>query len=345
MRPARANAIDRFSDPVVLKKLLDAALRERDKARMTAQRHAQVVAEAVQLALTSLEIKPVARPPKDARSKKPEVAVPVLSDWQLAKITKTYNSRVCERRVERFAEKVISLTRIQRSDHPVETAHVWCLGDLIEGELIFPGQSYLIDSSLYKQVIVDGPRILVNFVRAMLSEFQRVHVTVVPGNHGRLGGRQSKDYHPDTNADRMLAGVAMQVLRGEPRVTWNLAEGMVEGGWYAIDDIGGYRTLLFHGDQIQGGLTTENHVKKLVLGWKSGGLEGGFDDAFLGHFHVIKRFTFNETAVRVAGSPESDNAYAVRSFGSKSRPSQHLQFVKPGWGITAEYDCWLDDVR
>ena len=42
-RPARANAIDRFSDPVILKRLLDAALRERDKAKMTARQHAAVV--------------------------------------------------------------------------------------------------------------------------------------------------------------------------------------------------------------------------------------------------------------------------------------------------------------
>lgn len=337
--------LDRYSDPEALRKIAAAALLSRDKAHMTAQRHAQVIAQEVRLALLELEIKPVKRPPKDTRAKKLEVANPILSDWQLAKVTKTYNSRVCERRIERFAEKVISLTRIQRADHPVETCRIWCLGDLIEGELIFPGQSHLTEKSLYRQVIVDGPRILVNFVRAMLTEFQKVHVVIVPGNHGKLGGRQHRDYHPETNADRMLGGVAMQLLAGDPRVTFDLAEDMVEGGWYAIDNVGGYRTLLFHGDQIQGGLTTENNIRKLVLGWKAGALDGGFDDAFLGHFHVIKRFTFNQTAVRVAGSPESDNAYAVRSFGSKSRPSQHLQFIKPGWGITAEYDVWLDDVR
>lgn len=340
--PGRRASFDRFSDPAVLRKLCETAMRQRDKAQMTAERHAQIVRQTVEMTLAELEIQPVKKPQPDKRAKGKEVAVPVLSDWQLAKITRTYNSKVCEQRIERFAEKVIKLTKIQRSDHPVETAHVWCLGDLIEGELIFPGQSYLIDSSLYKQLIVDGPRIYANFLRAMLSEFQSVHVTVVPGNHGRFGGRQHKDYHPDTNADRMLAGVTQQILRAEKRLTWNIAEDMLDGGWYAIDDIGGYRTMLFHGDQIQGGLTTENGIRKLVQSWKAGSIDGGFNDAFLGHFHVIKRFTFNDCAVRVAGSPESDNAYAVKGFGSKSRPSQHLQFVKPGWGVTAEYDVWLD---
>jgi hypothetical protein len=267
-----------------------------------------------------------------------------LSDWQLAKVTPTYNSQVCEKRIALFAEKVIKLTRIQRSDHPVKRIQVWCLGDLIEGEMIFPGQSFLIDESLYDQTIETGPRILVNFVRTLLTEFDAVEMIVVPGNHGFLGGRAHKEMHPDSNGDRMLAGVARGLLSAEPRVTWKIAGGLLEGGWYARSDIGGYRTLLFHGDQIRGGLTTENHVKKLVLGWKSGAIRGGFHDAFLGHFHVVKKFTFNATTVRVSGSPESDNAYAVRSLGSVSRASQHLQFVKPGKGVTCEYTVYLDEV-
>lgn len=342
MPPQRRN-YDRFNDPVVLRKLLAASELETERAKMTAQRHAEAVNKAVTLCLSGLKIPPVPKPKHDKRKHSEEVANPWLNDLQLAKITKTYNSKICEQRIEEYAGKVLKLTRIQRADHPVRKCHIWCLGDLVEGELIFPGQSYLIDSSLYQQAIVDGPRILVNFIRAMLTEFDEVHVDVVPGNHGRFGGRQHKDYRPETNADLMVAGVAQQLLRDEKRVTWNIARDMLEGGWYVISDIGGYRTLLFHGDQIIGGLTTENHIKKLILGWKSGAIDGGFDDAALGHFHVVKRFTFNRSAVRVGGSPESDNAYAARSLGSVSRPSQHLQFIRPGKGVSCEYDVWLSD--
>lgn len=337
-----ARDYDRFDDPVVLRKLLLASDLELSKAKMTAKMHAEVVTRAVELALSRLKIPPVPKKVLPDTTHGEEVAVPVLSDWQLAKITKTYNSKVCEQRIEKFAQKVVKLTKIQRKDHPVKKAEVWCLGDLVEGELIFPGQSYLVDSSLYQQAIVDGPRILTNFIRTLLTEFDSVKVYVVPGNHGRFGGRQHKDYHPETNADLMVSGVAKQILKDEPRVSWVEPMGMLEGGWYVISDIGGYRTLLFHGDQIIGGLTTENHVKKLTLGWKTGAIDGGFDDAILGHFHVRKLFTFNRTTVRVVGSPESDNAYAARSLGSVSRPSQFLQFVKPGKGTTAEYNVNLD---
>jgi hypothetical protein len=334
--------LDRFSDPAVLRRLLGDALRRAHEAKMSTERFASAVRDGVRLAVEGIRIPPVPRPRPDRRAKKEEVANPVLADWQLAKVTPTYNSKVCERRVGLFAEKVIDLARIQRAHHPVRRAHVWALGDLVEGELIFPGQAWRLDDSLNGQTVENGPRIIVNFIRTLLTEFESVHVTAVPGNHGFLGGRNRKEMHPDSNADRMLYHVARQLLREEPRVTWTIAGGMLEGGWFALDDIGGYRTLLFHGDQIRGGLTTENHLKKLILGWKAGAIRGGFQDAYLGHFHVVKKFTFNATTVRVSGSPESDNAYAVQSLGSVSRPSQPLQFVRPGFGVTAEYSIWLD---
>src|SRR5262245_9286373 len=84
----------------------------------------------------------------------------MLSDWHLAKRTASYNSDVCEQRIEAYADKVLRLTALQRSDHPVKHLRAYLLGDLLEDELIFPGQAHLIDASLYRQVMVDGPRIL-----------------------------------------------------------------------------------------------------------------------------------------------------------------------------------------
>ena len=72
--------------------------------------------------------------PKLAKKKgSEEVAVAILSDWQLAKITPDYNSQVCEQRIYKFAEKIVELTNIQRQDHPVREIRLWALGDIIEG--------------------------------------------------------------------------------------------------------------------------------------------------------------------------------------------------------------------
>ena len=133
-----------------------------------------------------------------------EIAVAILSDVQLAKVTPDYDTKIAEVRVIEYANKIVDLTNIQRNAHTVKKCAVLVAGDIVEGELIFPGQSHLIDSSLYSQVTIDGPRILTKFFDILLANFEEVEVTWVIGNHGSLGGRARKDYHPDSNSDRML---------------------------------------------------------------------------------------------------------------------------------------------
>ena len=92
-----------------------------------------------------------------------EIACAILSDVQLAKVTPTYNTQIAEERVIRYANKIVNLTNIQREATNITKISVFAVGDIIEGELIFPGQEHTIDSSLYSQVTVDAPRILTQF--------------------------------------------------------------------------------------------------------------------------------------------------------------------------------------
>ena len=293
-------------------------------------------------AASTLVIPPVPKPRPDPRRRDAEIAVAIASDWQLAKVTKSYNSKVCEERIERYAEKVLKLTDIQRADHPVREARLWCLGDLIEGSDIFPGQPYLIDASLYRQVVVDGPRILGNLIRRLLSSFDRLTVTAVPGNHGRIG--RKGDHDGETNADRMLYRITQQLFTTEPRVTWNIPEGKGERGWYAVDVIGKYSCLLIHGDQFR---TTAGmpwySLQKKIGGWKMGALPFDFSEVAFGHYHQPTRVTLNTVTARCSGSTESHNDFAAEQLAAVGRPSQWLLFVLPSKGmVTAEYVVWLD---
>jgi hypothetical protein len=282
--------------------------------------------------------------PKPSQGGDSEVAVVVLSDWQLAKVTPDYNSQVCAERIDRLADKLIRLTDIQRADHPIEELRLWCLGDMVEGELIFPGQSHLIDASLYQQVCKDGVKIGTDFIRKVAPHFKHLTVEAVIGNHGRIGGRASRDYDPETNADRMLYRIWELVMSAANEdVQFKIPDGGRERNWYHVSDIGGYKTLLFHGDQMRGtsGLPWYGFFKK-ISGWKNGAIPGGFDDAYCGHWHQPTRLTINKSTVRVAGSTESYNTYAAEQLAAVGRPSQPVMFVKPGVGPTAEYCVWLD---
>lgn len=327
-----------------LRQAHDRTLRKLEQARVNREELVAAVYQAATDAARALALKPVPKPKVDKRKKTPETAVAVLSDWQLSKTTPTYDSDVCEARIELYAEKIADLVEIQRADHPVNELRVWMLGDIIESELIFPGQTHLIDSSLYRQITVDGPRIAVTFLRHMLTLFDTIHVTAVIGNHGKLAGRSSRDQNPETNGDRMLYRICQQILANEPRITWNIPDGHSERNWYAIDQIGSYRSLLIHGDQFRGSSGMPWYgIQKKVGGWKMGAIEHDFDDVMFGHYHQPTRLTLNRVTARCSGSTESHNDYAMEQLAAVGQPSQWLLFVHPERGVTAEYVVWLNE--
>lgn len=311
-----------------------------DKYKATKSELVDAVYRAAYEAISRINMPIVSAPKKDTRKGDEEVAVAVLADWQLGKVTPTYNSEICRDRIELYGDKVCRITNIQRADHPVRNLHVWMLGDIVEGEDIFPTQAHLVDSSLYRQVGVDGPEIVRDFILKMLGEFETIHISCVIGNHGRLSSRL-KSINPETNMDRLLYKIIEWMFAYEPRVTFDIPDGHGETSFYAIDKIGDYSTLLLHGDQFPPPSSTHGYYKK-VMGWKDGAIPEQFDDVFMGHYHQNAKMTLGSSLLRVSGSPESYNTFAQEVLGVMGRPSQHLQFVHPVNGVTSEHTIWLD---
>ena len=299
------------------------------------------VYEAAYDAFSQFEMPPVQYKGPVSKKGSSETAVAVFADWQLGKITPSYSSDILAQRIETYTDKMVEIVNIQRAHHNVDNLHVWLLGDIVEGEEIFPGQSHLIDSGLYRQVGVYGPEILSTFLNTALENFKHVHVTGVIGNHGAVGGRARKQHDPETNMDRLLYKIVELIFKNEPRVTFNIPDGKGERNFYAVDTIGNYSSLLIHGDQMPSPSATHGYYKK-VMGWKDGAIPEHFDDVFMGHYHQQAKMTIGSGLLRISGSPESHNTYAQEYFSSMSRPSQHLLFVHPENGITSEYSIWLD---
>jgi len=291
-------------------------------------------------AISRMNIKPVSAPRLSSSGGDEEISNPVIGDWQIGKRTISYNTDICRDRIELFGDKIDRLTSIQRSDHPVNHAHIHALGDMVEGEDIFSGQAFEIDSSLYQQV-VSGVEILTDYLRRMLSIYETVHFTGVIGNHGLLSSKRRGDYNPETNMDRLLYKFVSMLFSDEPRLTFDIPEGSGESNFYAVDYIGNYGVLLMHGDQLPTPTSAHGYYKK-VLGWKDTGISERFDDVFIGHYHQNTKMTLGTTVLRIVGTPESDNTYAQEKIGVMGRPSQHLQFVSPDRGVTCEYDVYLD---
>lgn len=293
---------------------------------------------------------PPPRKPQTKAKRKEQIAVPWLSDLQGGKLTPTYNSDIMRRRVSVFADKTLDLIEVQRHYAPVRQVRSWWLGDMVEGEDIFPGQAYLIDSSNYEQVFTVAET-LIDTVRQWLVEVDRVDVEAVIGNHGR-SGRKGQMSGP-TNFDRFVYRIVQTALANEPRFSIQFAEPTMESGdrgWYWVSEIGALRTLLVHGDQFRGTLGVPWYgIRKKVLGWKAMGTNPkmgfpDFDDVAFGHHHQQVTWVINGIGVRGNGTTESWNDFAAEQLAGMGRPSQRVMFVNPEKGlVTAEYpDVWLD---
>ncbi len=276
-------------------------------------------------------------PAKDRRRVGAEVALVHATDWQLGKRTADYGVDVCRDRIIRFAHKVLSMTDIQRADHPVKECHVMFGGDMVEGLGIFPGQAYEVESHLFEQLFACA-NLMNEFVGVLASGFDTVKVTCEYGNHGRLG--RKGEMPGGDNIDRMAYAIAGDRVADDPRISWHTT-----GDWYQIVEIGNYRALLVHGDEIKsfGGNTPAFGILRKCNQWAAGVI-ADFDDVYMGHFHTPMTLTMaNGCQIYVTGSPESDNVYAKEFMAATGRPSQRLHFVDPDAGmVTAGYLVWLD---
>ncbi len=133
----------------------------------------------------------------------------------------------------------------------------------------------------------------------------------------------------------MVYRIAQLMLREERRCTFTMADPEGERAWYQIMDVGEYRAMLIHGDQIRGSMGFPWYgLGKKVHSWASGGLPGndGFDDLFMGHYHQMAAVPLNHRTVWANGSTESTNTYAAENLAAQSTPGQWVLTVDPAAG-------------
>jgi hypothetical protein len=305
----------------------------REKARTEAL--VDAVERAAHLAATVAGRPKAAKAKPDRRRKDAEVALVHATDWQCGKRTSTYDSDVLAERIARLADKVVTLTEIQRADHPVNECVIMFGGDMVEGVSVFAGQAWEVDSTLFEQVFTTA-RIMEQLVVDLAANFSKVRVVCEYGNHGRLGRRGDHPAHDN---------VDLMVYRIVADRTAHLADWQLSTDWYQIVEVGNYRAMLAHGDEIKsfGGNTPAFGILRKANAWASG-VVADFADIYMGHYHTPMTLTMaNGGQVYVSGSPESDNQYAAEFVAARGHPSQRLHFIDPDAGrVAASYLVWLD---
>jgi hypothetical protein len=335
---AEANDLLEYAEADELRETARRLQQKLAKAQAKTEELIRTVYEAARdAALMQPPVKPTSKPKVDRRRRRPEIALGHLTDLQFGKATESYSRATCEARVGEYVSKTAALTEIQRSDHPVRHGHLMLGGDMVEGTKIFPGQVYEIEAYLYDQLF-GCARLIEQTVRSWLGIYEHVTVWEESGNHGRMG-KKGEDPASD-NIDRMAYRIARDRLENEPRLSW-----VPQESWYRIVEIGNYRALLVHGDEIKsfGGNTPAFGILRKCNAWASGVVEP-FHDVYMGHFHTNMVLTLaNGGRVFVSSSTESGSVYAQEFVAATGIPAQRVNFIDPERGrVTSEYVCWLD---
>lgn len=321
--------------------LRDEVRRLRKRIRM-GMGNAELIDAAVRDVLEKhpLRLPPIPAPKADKRRHAEEIAVLHYSDAQFGKVTSSYDSAVATKRTELLAQKAAHIANVRRHAAPVRELRIYLGGDIVEGELIFPGQAHLIDSPLIEQACHVAPTAIARMVRHGLANFDRVHVVAVPGNHGR----DSRHADPRTNWDMVACRVAKLMCsdaNGElvPRLTWDMP-----GTFYVVDRVFDWGNLIVHGDQVRGGFAgfPWYGVGKKAAGWADT-IKEPWDYLWFGHFHTYTSGALNHRQFLANGTTESDNEYALEQLAAAGYPCQRLAFFTAEHGLISDCQVWLAD--
>ena len=286
----------------------------------------------------------ISSPPVDKRRiRNRETCVVHISDTQIGKITKTYDSACAARRLKKLADKVVKITKNRRTGAKVDKCVVMIGGDIVEGETIFPHQPWMVDSDLWDQAIKVAPKLLADFIVKMANNFKDVSVYSVPGNHGRSQPKNA-GASPRTNFDMITTTITRLMVAGifkEKRIHWDVDH----DSFYRIVPVEGHNLLLIHGDQISGGGGLGGYpltgLARKVAGW-SGSIPENWSTIFLGHFHRPMSGVIQDKMFYGNGTTESDNDWALEVIGDTGRPCQRVVFFNKEHGPVSDSLVWLD---
>ena len=116
----------------------------------------------------------------------------ILSDTHIGKKTETFDTSIALSKIERLKKEIdASRARFESLGGSIEESVVAFLGDMVDGELIYPAHQLDLEMDVNRQ-IVEAADILEEFILWV----QPSRVYAVSGNHGRSSrhGRGNWDY-------------------------------------------------------------------------------------------------------------------------------------------------------
>lgn len=276
---------------------------------------------------------------------KQEIAMLDLSDIHLGKkidsrdVSKIchYSRSVFEGQCNKLIESIKKVVSIQR-DGGVNLKHLYinCLGDLIDGEMIYGGHQSEIYTTTTGQIFDLGEYFLQTVFAPLSHIFETITIMSVDGNHGRVG-KKREGYDRKTNFDSHLVHYWQQRLFEHRDIfTLNISESP-----YMIYSLLGKLHLLAHGNNSGGGRWPMLSMERFLTG-VSFLNRTVIDYVHLAHYHRDMKLSFNFSEILVNGSWIGPSEYSVGKLSAGDYASQRFYGLNEDH-ITWTYQLYLDD--
>ncbi len=313
---------------------------ERLRRDLDRQRNlSQVFVENCLASIEKLSIKPV-KYPLHEKSKEQLEFHSIRSDAQVGQKTdprlvqgiSEYNIDIYKERVHRWTSKIISFRQQDMKSLGLNRLIIHHVGDQVEGEAIFAGQAFYLDSCLTDQLF-QSVETEVSAILTLAGIFPEIEIYAVAGNHGRPGAKGMN--HVRTNFDYIFYRALQTALIHQPNVKVYVSESPS-----MIVKHGNFIFLLNHGDNAKG-----------YMGIPFYGLERMFrrlhdlysmkiDYQLIGHHHqplnISDRIIMN-------GSLPGGSDLSINRMGITNLPSQKIFYFDPEHGINRESNLHLAD--
>lgn len=252
-----------------------------------------------------------------------------------------FDSGICRQRLRRYISAACNVGSRWAADTDCVGAYFGLGGDLISGD-IHEELRMTNDLTAHEQV----QAMVEETIRAILhlkEAFGRVHVTCVPGNHGRNTHKSTAKLYSRLSYDMMIGAMVQREFQNDPRVTFQLSAAKDQ-----VTPIFGRNVLNTHGDKMGTGggqgfagpfLPIVRGTKKIQAQYASMGTR--LDLILHGHYHV----SGNPGNVLSNGSVPGYSEYADDLRVVVEPPQQNLFLLHSRWGLRERMPVQLEDPK
>lgn len=251
-----------------------------------------------------------------------------------------YNREIAEMRLEKWCRSSINLARNYLSGVTYDGLCLMLGGDIFSGniheELIRTNEATLFASLMHWL----GP--MQAAIELLAKEFGRVHISGVPGNHGRMTRKPIMKQRAADNLDWLFYSLLQRDMRKDDRITWTIPHA-------PSLHVKVYETRYYmeHGDEFKGGSGISGALAPLMLGTHRTNVQQTFagktfDYMVLGHWH--QHMFLAEQGLIVGGAMKGFDEYAQNKIKAKPLPpSQPIWITTPENGVGWENRVLVQD--